>query len=208
MRFAFILKPKYELRVLKHLHWNNSVSYIPYKRKLNKNLEPSHVFVSALEVFLYMEVLHISFLRTEFLTAVTVKNTVFWGVMPCCLLDSVNFWHSTDFTSQMIIFSIKFLMWQFQKRDGKLPSWIRETTGTCSKLSIWARRLLLVPRRSKDNAPSPLLLLAGMIKWATSGKGRKGYKSYSLVTAVWDRDGKINCGARNRKIKMKPLLLL
>lgn len=26
-----------------------------------------------------------------------------------------------------------------------------------------------------------------MIKWATSGAGRIGYKSYSLVTAVWDR---------------------
>lgn len=66
----------------------------------------------------------------------------------------------------------------------------------------------MVQLRSKDNVPYSLLLLAGMIKWATSAAGRKGYKSYSLVTAVWDRGSEINCGARNRKIKMKPLLLL
>jgi hypothetical protein len=66
----------------------------------------------------------------------------------------------------------------------------------------------VVHLRSKDNVPNSLLLLAGMIKWVTSAAGRKGYKSYSLVTAVWDRGSKINCGARNRKIKMKPLLLL
>lgn len=106
--------------------------------------------------------------------------------------------------------SFKFFMWEFQKRDSKLPSWICEATSTCVANFQYegACCCCWVPRRSKDSAPSPHLLLAGMIKWATSGKGRKGYKSYSLVTAVWDRDGEINCGARNRKIKMKPLLLL
>jgi hypothetical protein len=45
----------------------------------------SHDIILILRTYLHFNIMNVGF---EFLTAVTIKTTVFWDITPCCLVDA------------------------------------------------------------------------------------------------------------------------